>query len=62
MGNDTDYAASLWDRAEECRAKAERTDDRDLRAQYRKLANAYLKLAAKEERLLSLTRKRLTRN
>jgi hypothetical protein len=46
-----DYAAQLWDRAEECRALGTSATDVNLKALYKKLANAYLKLAAEEERL-----------
>jgi len=53
MANDkkNDYANLLWDRAEECRAIAEILTDATLKAEYRALANAYLTLAAQEERL-----------
>ena len=44
-----DHAARLWDRAEECRALADLASDAQLKAQYRKLADAYLRLAACEE-------------
>ncbi len=52
MGNcDKDFASQLWDRAEECRAIAERIPESHLRAEYLKLAEAYLNLATREERL-----------
>ena len=49
--NKIDYAARLWDRAEECRALAELSPDLKLKVSYQKLANAYLRLAAQEEAL-----------
>jgi hypothetical protein len=44
-----DRTADLWDRAEECRAVANVATDPRLKAEYLKLANDYLKLAAREE-------------
>jgi hypothetical protein len=49
--NNKDYAAPLWDRAEQCRAIAATIHQADLKAEYMKLADAYLKLASHEERL-----------
>ena len=46
-----DYASPLWDRAEQCRAIAATIPDADLKAEYLKLADAYLRLANQEERL-----------
>jgi hypothetical protein len=46
-----DHASQLWDRAEECRAIAAATTDAKLKAEYLRLANDYLKLAAREEGL-----------
>ena len=50
---DKDHAAQLWDRAEECRARAAVTTDAKLKAEYRELADEYLKLAQREEALRS---------
>ena len=49
--SNNDYASLLWDRAEQCRAIAATIHDAALKAEYRKLANAYLKLARDEESL-----------
>jgi hypothetical protein len=49
--NNKDNASPLWDRAEQCRAIAATIHDADLKAEYRKLADAYLKLARHEESL-----------
>jgi hypothetical protein len=49
--DEKDYAALLWNRAEECRAIAEILTDADLKAQYLKLAKEYLRLAGREEQL-----------
>jgi hypothetical protein len=46
-----DYATPLWDRAEECRALANLSTNAQLTAEYLKLAQAYLRLAAHEEKL-----------
>ncbi len=51
MGKSQDHASPLWDRAEECRAIAARLKDEKLKADYLRLAAAYLELAAKEEKL-----------
>ena len=47
----SDHASRLWDRAEERRAIAGITPDEKLGADYLKLADPYLDLAAKEEEL-----------
>ena len=49
-----DYASPLWDRAEECRAIAATKSVARLKSCYLKLADDYLDLAAKEEKLASL--------
>jgi hypothetical protein len=49
MKNKIDYTARLWDRAEECRALADLTTEPQLKAEYLKLANSYLRLAEREE-------------
>jgi hypothetical protein len=46
-----DYAAPLWDRAEECRALANLSTNAQQTAEYLNLAQAYLQLAAHEEKL-----------
>jgi len=49
-----DHAARLWDRAEECRALADVASAPELKAHYKKLADAYLRLASLEESLRRL--------
>ena len=56
MNNKT-RAEQLCDRAEECLGIAAIVGDADLKAEYLKLADAYLKLAAHEERLRERTRR-----
>jgi hypothetical protein len=51
MNVNRDHASPLWDRAEECRAIAALTTDAEVKAEYLKLAEAYLELAAREEAL-----------
>ena len=42
MNSNKDYAAALWDRAEECRAIAANLHDSELKAEFLKLADPYL--------------------
>lgn len=51
MNVERDHASPLWDRAEECRAMATHTPDAEVKAEYLRLAEAYLELAAREEAL-----------
>lgn len=51
MNSNQDHAALLLDRAEECRAIAATLDDGDLKSEFLGLAEAYLALASREEKL-----------
>jgi hypothetical protein len=51
VNGNKDHAEPLWDRAEQCRAIADLTTDAEVGAEYLRLAEAYLELAAKEEAL-----------
>lgn len=51
MGTKKDRAGQLWDLAQECRAIASILTDEASKADYLKLAESYLELAAKEEAL-----------
>jgi hypothetical protein len=51
VGTSKDRASQLWDLAQECRAIAAILTDPASKADYLKLAESYLELAAKEETL-----------
>ena len=57
MNNKKNYAHELCNRAEECLGIAAIIEDSHLKAEYLKLADAYLKLAAHEERMQGRVRR-----
>jgi len=56
MSKPRDHASPLWDRAEECRALAATAKTRQSRTDYLQLADLYIELAAKEEKVAKRNR------